>query len=67
MYRKVSLEQLLKESDIVSLNITADESNRNFMNKEKFAHDEKLEIVDRTGSKPIVTKVNEVIKQPAGI
>lgn len=36
MSKRIPLEQLLKESDIVSLHITADESNRNFMDKEKF-------------------------------
>ena|SRR3990167_10455527 len=36
MSKKVSLEELLKTSDIISLQITADEENRNFMNLEKF-------------------------------
>lgn len=34
--RKRTLEELLKNSDIVSLHITADEENRNFMDREKF-------------------------------
>jgi len=34
--RKLSLKQLLKKSDIISLHITADESNRNFIDREKF-------------------------------
>jgi len=36
MPRKVSLEELLKESDIVALSITASEDNRGFMDKKKF-------------------------------
>lgn len=35
-YPHFNLEELLKTSDIVSLHITSDESNRNFMDKEKF-------------------------------
>ncbi len=36
MSQRVSLNELLEKSDIVVLSITADESNRNFMDKDKF-------------------------------
>lgn len=36
MPKKVTLEQLLKKSDIVSLNVSSTEENRGFFDREKF-------------------------------